>query len=161
MKRMLLMLLLGAFLVVPAAAEAGANRDVAKGNGRDFFGPQFYFSATSSPLGTDPSGRVALGFLGTGQEVTFYGQVTCLRVLGGGAAIGGRVTRIEPPVALFTGTQSFLIQAFDSGKFATFADTVQYSVSTAPPPPEAGCPFPTFFTFPIGEGEIIVQDDVV
>jgi hypothetical protein len=158
MRRCLLVVGVSFLFLTPAVADAAPGGDLAKGRGLDFFGPPFSFRASSNFNGTDPDGTVRLGFnTGTGGLTEFHGDVTCLRVAAGLASIGGRVTKIDPPAAVFGGIQSFIIQTSDGGKFSPTPDTVSYGVSTAPPPPATGCPAPTG-GLPLTDGDIVVQD---
>jgi hypothetical protein len=159
MRRSLLLVGAAFLLLVPAGAHAAApGTDVVRGRGVDFFGPPFSFRATSNFNGTDPGGTVALSFnTGPGGLTTFYGEVTCLRVLSNVASIGGRVTKIDPPQAALGGIQSFVIFTSDTGKFNPAPDTATYGVSTAPPPLATGCPAPAA-GLPLTSGEVVIQD---
>ena len=159
MRRSLLLTGLVFLLLVPAGAQAAPpGTDQAKGRGVDFFGPPFSFRAKSNFNGTNPEGTVALTFnSGPGAATTFYGDVTCLRVLGSVASIGGAVTRIDPPQAALGGIQSFVIFTSDAGKFSPSPDTVTYGVSSSPPPPATGCPTPSP-GLPLTGGDILIED---
>jgi hypothetical protein len=144
----------------PGAASGASGSDVAKGHGTTFFGDAFAFSATANFNDTGARGSVRLDTAIGAQAVTFYGDVTCLRVLGNTASIAGTVTNISPPVAVFGNTKSFVVQATDGGKFGSAPDTVYYQFFSTPAPPDGVCPAPAPLNIPISTGDIVIVDAI-
>src|SRR5437867_74222 len=113
----LCVLVAAAALFLPASTAVGASgNDVAKGHGTTFFGDSFAFSTTANFNDTGARGSVRLDTAIGATEYTIYGDVTCLRVAGQTASIAGIITNVNPPSAIFAADQSFLVEAFDSGK---------------------------------------------
>ena len=155
-----------ALLAVVAAVQltstpsmAASGGDVAKGRGTTFFGDPFDFSATASfnDLGARGSARLGTAF-GAIEEIA-SGNVTCLRVTGSLAVVGGAITDINPPNAAMAGLHSYIISATDSGKFGTGPDTLTYGFFTAPPPPDGACPT-SASGLPISTGNVVIQDTI-
>ena len=92
-------------------------------------------------------------------EETLSGPVTCLRVAGNMAVVGGAITDINPPSASLAVYRSYVIFASDSGKFGAGPDTLFYQFSTSLPPPDGACPVPLVGP-PISSGEIVIQDTI-
>ena len=161
MKKLLLALLMvSAAVQIPMTSAVGASgTDIAKGRGTTFFGDPFDFSATASfnDLGAKGSARLGLG-VGAIEE-TLSGPVTCLRVAGNVAVVGGAITDINPPSASLAVYRSYVIFASDSGKFGAGPDTLFYQFSTSLPPPDGACPVPLVGP-PISSGEIVIQDTI-
>ena len=158
MKRLLAIALTGAtLLLAPASATGASGSDVAKGHGTTFFGDSFAFSATAAFNDTGARGSVQLDTANGATEETFYGDVTCLRVVGNMASIVGNITNVSPPAAVYSSFRSFIIQTSDGGKFGTTADTVTYGFSTSVAAPDGFCPTPTV-GFPITTGDVVITD---
>jgi hypothetical protein len=161
MKAMLVAAIAATLLAfAPGSATGASGNDVAKGHGTTTFGDSFAFSATANFNDTGAHGSVRLDTALGAQEVTFYGDVTCLRVVGNTASIAGNVTNISPPIAFYGNIKSFVVQATDGGKFGSVADTVYYGLLTTPAPPDGACPAPSPANVPISTGDIVIGDAI-
>ena len=158
-KLVVVLLVVAAALFATASAVAASGSDVAKGHGTTFFGDPFDFSATASFSDVGARGSVRLDTAPGATEYTFYGNVTCLRVVGNLAVIGASVTNISPPVAAFGTVRSVLLWASDGGKFGSTPDTMTWVSSSSPAPPDGACPGPLAAP-PISSGDIVISDAI-
>ena len=122
------------------------------------------FSAKSSYNGTNPTGSARFTFRNEDPDQQFSGQVTCLDVQGGIARLSGPITEARGGSTLTVGTQtfeprSFVITAFDSGKFSTQPDSIGFVLS---PQPATDVTCTTSFTqaSPVRDGEVVVKDSL-
>ena len=98
----------------------GPNDDFVRGTATAPTGAKFHVNATSGPSGEDPKGHFYLEFkeaVSPRLPFDFRGEVTCLRVDGNRAVVGGRVTQSKgdlpgnPPEG-----SGFLIRIVDNGE---------------------------------------------
>ena len=159
MHRRVMALAVVAASLLAAPAVAGAQNDVAKGNGTASFSSfsQFSFNAQSNFNGTGASGNATFTNPNADPNQVIKGRVTCLSVIGNQANISGEVIDVQG-FTFPTTIQSFTITALDSGKFGTTPDAVSYTFSSAPPPPPPTCTAFTFTPIPIFDGEITIKD---
>jgi hypothetical protein len=107
MKRLLAALflaLVGALVVASGVASADPKQDLVSGTGQkvrfpeEEFDAQFHVNATSGPTGEDPRGHFFFTRSISGiEDLDFSGQVTCVNVKGGRAAVAGLVTKSKNP----------------------------------------------------------------
>lgn len=160
MKRFAPLLAFALLALTPAVAVADHGTDSASGRGRVSNFADIDFSARSSSVGTNASGRASISFTNNDPDQTYSGEVTCLRVVGATtttpamATIGVLITK-----APFGSTfQSFVLSVSDGGKFSGVPDTANWSFSSAPPPSDGLCPTP-FGGVPV-DGEIKIHDSL-
>ena len=145
-------LALGVAILAPAVATAthsngdGPDNDFAKGTVHLERGSQTFdqhVNATSEPLGQNARGNFVLHSNTSVGRATISGRVTCLRVLGNQARIGGTVERsTHPQVEEGFGA---IIDVQDNGEPGD-NDTSQATLPSVPPgslcgPPTALTPF--------------------
>jgi hypothetical protein len=160
MKRLIVVVALATTVLLAVPAFAAAQNDVARGSGVFSFSSfsQFSFNAQSNFNGTGASGSASFTNPNADPNQVIKGRVTCLSVIGNEATISGDVTDVQG-FTFETTIRSFIIRAEDSGKFSVTPDGVNYTFSTAPPPPEPSCLGAFAFTpFPIFSGEIVIKD---
>jgi hypothetical protein len=117
--------------------------DSATGSGGTVAVPSFHFSAQSDPAGNDVKGTIRIN-----QVVA---EVTCLRVVGNTAVIGGDITK----GTAVPGADGLIVFATDSGQPQGQGDT--FALATAPDGP-AVCPTPIPGS-PLQNGDITVYDE--
>ena len=122
------------------------------------------FSAKSSYNGTNPTGSARFTFRNEDPDQQFSGQVTCLDVQGGFARLSGPITEARGGSTLTVGTQtfeprSFVITAFDSGKFSTQPDSLGFVLSPQPAT-DVTCTTSSTQASPVRDGEVVVKDSL-
>ena len=161
-KSILPLISFGAVLLIALGAQAtlaAPNQDSAKGR-VNYFGQMWDFNANSTATGFNADGTVKITTTNTDPNQTFWGEVTCLRVVGATATtpatavVAGVITK-APPGSF---ASSFVINASDSGKFASAPDGFTGFLSSAPPPPDGNCPAPSTFVSPVTDGEVIIHN---
>ncbi len=146
-----LFLAVAVLTAVPSVALAthspgrGPNHDLATGTGTVFFqipsGPvrqDHHVNAKSGPLGESPRGHF---FIHSGGTVDIRGDVTCLRVIGNRAGVGGVVRRSNAPT-IPPGTV-YVLTVIDNGEGQAVPDQISPDRGTSPnecPPRMAGLP---------------------
>jgi hypothetical protein len=120
------------------------------------------FSAKSSFNGTNPSGSARFTFRNEDPDQVFSGEVTCLSVQGGSANLSGPITEARGGSTLTAGGQpfeprSFVITAFDRGKFSPDPDFAGFVLSSAPAT-EVNCNTQGAPVAPVREGDVVVRD---
>ena len=146
-------LAIGSLLLLTAGlAQANPPNDFAVGAGKvPSIETEVAFSAHSGPTGEDPSGHFNITIGGN----EFDGHVTCLAVSGNRAVLGG-----EYPD--FPGSGIF-IRVEDNGN-PSGATPDRLTWISGPPATPAFCQFlltANFFTFPVTQGNIVVNDALV
>jgi hypothetical protein len=143
-------------LVIGAEAQSASadhGRDSVTGHVVLFFNDDIDFTARSSAMNTDVSGRFRVTFMSVDPNFVAEGEVLCMRVVAGIPAlfsIGGVITRAPAGST----AQGFTAVGSDSGKFGTAADTFNYSFS---PVPVTVCPTPSLGS-PVADGEIVIHN---
>lgn len=97
----------------------GPNYDFARGTATGASGGQFHVNARSGPSGEDATGHfyVERKNPASGPAFDFRGEVTCLRVDGNRAVVGGRVTQTKGDFPANPAEGSgFLIRIVDNGE---------------------------------------------
>jgi hypothetical protein len=122
------------------------------------------FSAKSSYNGTNPTGSARFTFRNEDPDQQFSGEVTCLDVQGGFARLSGPITEARGGSTLTVGTQafeprSFVITAFDSGKFSTQPDSIGFVLSPQPAT-DVTCTTQGTQTSPVRDGDVVVKDSL-
>jgi hypothetical protein len=147
--------------LTPTVALADPGGDSASGHVTDLYNQSYDFSAKSSAAGTGASGYGKVTLVYSDPDQVYSGDVTCLRVIGATlttpatAVIGVRVT--NAPIG--STTQSLLIQATDSGKFAAAPDTIFSQSYATPAPPDGACPAAVPFAgYPVIKGDITINN---
>lgn len=155
-----------AFVAIPGAAGAnhsagqGPKQDLAVGTGKiEQFGTFVHANAHSEPDGTDAKGSFFVRQTFHRLPLDFAGKVTCLRVTGNQAVVGGEVTRnypVEPGGVLPNPAEGtgVLIDMRDNDANGT-PDTLNFTFR--PAPPEVCPPLNTHQFGPV-EGQVIVHD---
>jgi hypothetical protein len=120
------------------------------------------FSAKSSFNGTNPSGSARFTFRNEDPDQVLSGQVTCLNVQGGFATLSGPITESRGGSTLIAGgvafePRSFVITAFDQGKFSTNPDFLGFVLSSAPATDQT-CYTQGAGSFVVRDGEVVVKD---
>jgi hypothetical protein len=120
------------------------------------------FSAKSSFNGTSPSGSARFTFRNEDPDQVLSGQVTCLNVQGGFATLSGPITESRGGSTLTAGGQvfeprSFVITAFDQGKFSTQPDFLGFVLSSEPATDQT-CYTQGAGSFVVRDGEVVVKD---
>jgi hypothetical protein len=113
------------------------------------------FSAKSSSIGTDATGRFREEFTNTDPNGVITGQVRCLRVSGGLFEARGVVTDVQN-IPGFT-SRGFWLIGSDSGKFSTTRDTFNRFYFQNPQT-EGSCLAPAPGADQVIDGEITVHD---
>jgi hypothetical protein len=161
MKRMFAPLLLALSLIVPLAASAshspggGPDLDKVDGTVEDVFPSTLHVNAISNPDGTEARGK----FYYRADVSTFFpaldevGEVTCLRVVGNRAFVGGRIDRSKLPTFPGEGN-GFLFLVTDNGEPGDMDAHLDFPLTTPP----TTCPVPGFHFFPHKRGNFIVHD---
>jgi hypothetical protein len=151
--------LLLALTLSPGVAGAASNTDSASGN-VNFASQQIDFSARSTNVNTDASGRIRLTFTAFDPNQVYVAEVTCMRVVGATettaatVVISGRITQ-QPPGGT---AQSIIVNASDSGKFSNVADGAFAFTSSTPSPPDSMCPAPIGFVNTVADGEVVIKN---
>jgi hypothetical protein len=120
------------------------------------------FSAKSSFNGTNPSGSARFTFRNEDPDQVFTGEVTCLSVQGGSATLSGPITEARGGSTLTAGGQvfeprSFVITAFDQGKFNPNPDFLGFVLSSQPAT-DVTCNTQGAPASPVREGDVVVKD---
>jgi len=120
------------------------------------------FSAKSSYNGTNPTGSARFTFRNEDPDQVFTGEVTCLVVQGGSAALSGPITEARGGSTLPAGGQvfeprSFVITAFDQGKFNPNPDFLGFVLSSQPAT-DVTCNTQGAPQSPVREGDVVVKD---
>jgi hypothetical protein len=151
---------------MPAGGEAAPRRDQVTGTAHSRVFPPgavdlfLDVHARSGPLGEKPKGRFSLRGVAEepGGDFDIRARVTCLRVVGALAAVGGVVVRSSAPT-LATG-EGFVIAVRDGGDLG-MPDAFNYFIGGLPPT-ATECPDPqdilAHFFFEVDEGDLQVRD---
>ena len=148
------------FALLPAIAGAAPPGDSSSGN-VTFSGVRIDWSARSTNTGLNARGNGRVTFTNNDPNVTYAGDVTCLRIVGATAttpamvSVGVLVTQAPPGSFV----QSLLFFGSDAGKFSSVPDTATWSTSSAPPPPDGGCPAP-FAGIPVTQGQVVITNEL-
>ncbi len=157
---------LGASPVVAGAThgdrEGPSKKDFARGTGHfEGLGPlgqtdiTMRVDARSGPGGEDAKGRFVVERV-LPSRLAQRGKVTCLRVVGNRAVIGGRIERSNVPDPPFREGSGILIQVDDNGEGTVVADRMQGGPMPAPP---TTCPDPSpAARLPVQDGDFLVHD---
>lgn len=162
-------LLVGVATLALTAGVAGATHsdgtgpkdDFVNGTG-NFEGPLgtldflFHVNAKGGPSGEDPDGALWIKGVTALGEVNFQGSVTCLRVTGNRADVGGRVERSRTAAAVEG--QGFIFEFVDNGEPGSNPDQNApdtFNGALLPLPP-AICDFTDLA--PINRGNFVVHD---
>ena len=146
---------------LPALAGAAPAGDSTSGN-VTFSGSKLDWRARGTATGLNATGTARVIFTNTDPDQTYSGEVTCLRVVAATAttpataSVGVLLTDTPPGQGIF---QSMVIFASDSGKFSPVPDTAASQITTAPPPPDGGCPTP-FAGSPVSQGEVVINNEI-
>jgi hypothetical protein len=152
------LLLLPAGVTTAAPGPGGPGRDFALGGGKtetDIFN----IAVHAGPNGEDARGHMKARHNPAFEDFTFdiEGEVTCLRVVGNRAAIGGRLTKsIVNGEPFFPNLEGFLFYVEDNGNKKANPDRISFQFLIAAPP--VTCPNPGTTQFPMTQGNIIVHD---
>jgi hypothetical protein len=144
---------------VALAFAGSANADFAAGGGKTVT-DIFNLSAHGGPLGENASGQThAKGNPSGPIDFEIRGDVTCMRVIGNTAVIGGPLTHFEqagfPNINLYHGYTFYVTDNSMLG----IPDAISYQFVTAVPPPVCPLPSPVFTIFPLMQGNVVVRDD--
>lgn len=169
-RRLTLIMGMLAIAASPMAAHAGHSsgegpkKDFARGTGH-FEGPNpvsgqptdlmMHVSAQSGPSGENPKGHFFVKREAP-SELRVRGEVTCLKVVGNQAVVGGRIERGQMPDAVFPIGGGVLFQFDDSGEARLIPDRMQGSPTSTP----TVCPNPIpAARLPVQQGNFVVHDD--
>jgi hypothetical protein len=114
------------------------------------------FSAKSSSIGTNASGRYRHVLTDTDPNGVITGEVRCLRVSGRLFEARGVVTDVRNAPG-FSNIQGFYIHGSDDGKFSNVRDTFDWTYFSNPQT-ETSCLLPTPGFFEVVNGDITVHD---
>jgi hypothetical protein len=138
----------------------GPNHDFASGTGQfrvqeNFLDFDIHVNAKSGPMGEDPQGDFYFRSAASGVGAAdIRGVVTCLRVVGNRAAIGGEITQARGDNPFLEVGDGVLIYVADNGEPGTANDGLELFSQAAPP---TVCP-PPGATAPITGGNYVVHD---
>jgi hypothetical protein len=156
MKGLTLLLLSAA---VAFALAGSANADFAAGGGKTVT-DIFNLAAHGGPLGENAYGHMhARDNPSAPIEFEFRGDVTCMRVIGNNAVVGGPITHFEqvgfPNPQLYHG---FTFYVTDNSMLG-IPDAISYQFVLFAPPPVCPLPSSVLTIFPVTQGNVVVRDD--
>jgi hypothetical protein len=161
MKRILLVLSVGFSVSVGAAPPPGngPDRDSVLGGGKSY-SDIFNVVAHSGPNGEAAFGHLkAQNVNGFATPFDIEADVTCLRVDGDLATIGGRLTKLDNSVGYTLDVYPGVIQYVKDGRATGTADAISYQFPVTYIPTSCPAPSDVFTVFPLLQGNINVHDE--
>ena len=162
MKNILLVLSVVGFAVAADAAPPagnGPNRDSVLGGGKSI-SDIFNVVAHSGPHGEAAFGHLkAQNVNGYASAFDLEAEVTCLRVDGDLATIGGRLTKLDNSLGYTLDLFPGVIQYVKDGRATGTADAISYQFPVTAIPTSCPAPSEVYTVFPLLQGNINVHDE--
>ena len=161
MKRILLVLSVGFSVSVGAAPPPGngPDRDSVLGGGKSY-SDIFNVVAHSGPNGEAAFGHLkAQNVNGFATPFDIEADVTCLRVDGDLATIGGRLTRLDNSLGYTLDLYPGVIQYVKDGRATGTPDAISYQYPVTVIPTSCPPPSDVYTVFPLLQGNINVHDE--
>ena len=114
-----------------------------------------HVNAKSGPAGENATGRFFV-HRELPSKLDLHGKVTCLKVIGNQAVIGGRIERSKVADPQFPEGGGIVIQVDDTGEGTAISDRMHGGPTSSPP---AVCPDPLpSGRLPVQQGNFVVHD---